>query len=181
MYQTITLIGGLNESANSCASLVTGTSNPSTTPYFSLCSNIVDAFIMSRLLIGPMLIAEYLTFWLRKYSNRASSEPSVEAWTYTPSECSFILFRACDISLENVLAKMRLKKEITSQVNLWNIRLRRPYAQYRAVNRLMPCPFRHRVRQFWFPSRLLPLKGWTFYSFKLILRKKINYSRSWLE
>ena len=94
-------MGGLKESASSCASRVTGTSKPRTTPYFSLCSSMVDAFIMSRLLIGPILIAEYLTFWLLKYSSNASNEPRVEACTYTPSECSLILFKACEISLKS--------------------------------------------------------------------------------
>ena len=49
-----TFIGGLKESANSCASRVTGTSKPSTTPYFSLCSNIVDAFLWSFLVANEL-------------------------------------------------------------------------------------------------------------------------------
>ena len=39
------------------------------------------SFMISRLLIGPILMAEYLTFDDLKYSNKASSDPNVDAWT----------------------------------------------------------------------------------------------------
>lgn len=39
------------------------------------------SFMISRLLIGPILMAEYLTLDDLKYSNKASSDPNVDAWT----------------------------------------------------------------------------------------------------
>jgi hypothetical protein len=92
-------------SASSRASLVTGTSKARMTPnFFTPRSIMALARITSRLCTGPRLMQEtgILTSSERRNSSSASSEPSVEACTATPSP---------DLSTD---AKMSCMSSITS-------------------------------------------------------------------